>query len=216
MHWFAFAALMVLLPVYIAAEYRSHSRRLHLCLKTACSVLFCAAAVLAAGRGGWPSGSALMLAAFGCSLIGDVLLALPQRYFLPGLCAFFAAQCLFAAGFCARLGVDLWDMPLWAVVAAVTLWLLLRKPGMHTGQMSLPACAYALALSAMAAKSVSGLYLGFGAQAVVAAAGGMLFYCSDVVLGLDKFGSTHPKYMTALNLATYYAGQGLLAVSLAL
>jgi uncharacterized membrane protein YhhN len=94
--------------------------------------------------------------------------------------------------------------------------MLLGRPGMHTGNLALPAALYALALSAMAAKAVSGLYLQFGVQAIVAAAGALLFYASDVVLGLDKFGSRHPKYMVALNLVTYFMGQGLLALSLGL
>jgi uncharacterized membrane protein YhhN len=73
---------------------------------------------------------------------------------------------------------------------------------------------YALALSAMAAKAVSGVYLSGSGWAWAAAAGGLLFYASDVILAFQLFHREKHPCLVACNLTTYYLGQALLALSM--
>lgn len=211
-----FALLLVLLPVYIVHEYKSRSPWTKLAWKSACSLLFVLAASAAAGASessraypGW------FMAAFILSAAGDVLLSWPvEKSFLMGLGSFLLAQCAFAAAFSLRWGLSPWDAAAYAALAGPALLTLRRAPGMEYGPMKTPVCAYALALSAMAAKAVSGTYLHGGAGAWLAAAGGLMFYASDVVLAFLLFNRKKPKCLTAVNLVLYYVGQGLLAASL--
>jgi uncharacterized membrane protein YhhN len=210
-------ALPVVLAVYIFVEYKTKSPWWKLALKTLCSLLFVAAAVCALT--GTPSGfagvAAWFIAAFLLSAAGDVLLALPMKQsFLLGLGAFFFAQCTFAVAFSLRWGVSGIDAGVFALLAGGALLTLWNAKGMAYGQMDRPITLYALALSAMAAKAVSGMYLAGGTGACLAAAGGLLFYASDVVLAFIMFNRRKPKCLRAVNLVLYYAGQGLLALSL--
>jgi uncharacterized membrane protein YhhN len=213
----AFAVLLVLLPAYIIVEYRTKSPWKMLIWKSACSLLFlitAAAAMLGAPQG-WQPAFGWFMAAFLLSAAGDVLLAWPiGQSFQLGLGAFLLAQCSFAAAFSLRWGLSPWDAAVYAALAGAAVLTLRRAPGMEYGQSKISIIVYALALSAMAAKAVSGTYLHGGAAAWLAAAGGLLFYGSDVVLAFIMFNRRKPKCLRAVNLALYYVGQGLLAVSL--
>jgi uncharacterized membrane protein YhhN len=102
------------------------------------------------------------------------------------------------------------------VLAGGAVITLKKAPGMQYGKMGLPVIFYALALSAMAAKAMSGLYLAGAGVAWPAAVGGLLFFASDVVLAFIEFNSQTAKCLRAVNLVLYYVGQGLLAVSVAM
>lgn len=209
--------LLVMLPVYIVVEYRSRSDWWKLALKAACSALFVAAAVLSAldAPNGWWSWHSIFLAAFLLSMAGDVLLALPgNRFFAAGLGAFFVAHCCFVEAFIVRLGLSPWDSLAFAVLAGAALTTLLKAPRMEYGTMKFPTAIYAVALSAMAAKAVSGVYIAGRLFGWVAMAGGLLFYASDVILTFIVFGKRKTPCLRALNLIAYYVGQGLLALSL--
>ena len=209
--------LALLLPVFLWAEYKSPSKWKKLGLKTVCSLLFMTAAVLSAllAPNGWHKWSGVFLAAFGLSVAGDVLLSFPMKHsFQAGLGAFFLAQCSFVAAFLSRYYLSPWDALLFAVLAGAVLFTLLKAPGMEYGKMRFPVILYALAVSAMASKAVSGVWLIGGPAAWVAAAGGALFFASDVILAFVIFSRKKPASLRALNLISYYAGQALLAVSL--
>lgn len=210
-------ALPVVLAVYILAEYRSKSPLGKLALKSLCSLLFVAAAVSAmyCAPGGQRGVAAWFLAAFLLSAAGDVLLSCPMKQsFMLGLGTFFLAQCAYTAAFCLCWGVSGIDAGVFALLAGIALLTLWNAKGMAYGRMDRPVTVYALALSAMAAKAVSGTYLAGGTGAWIAAAGGLLFFASDVILAFILFNKRKPKCLTALNLTLYYIGQGLLALSL--
>lgn len=209
--------LAVLLPVFLIVEYKSTSVWWKLTLKTACSLCFVAAAVLSAATSpnGWRGWHGIFLLAFLLSMAGDVLLAVPIKRSLPaGLGAFFAAQCCFAEAFAVRWGLSLWDSLAFAVLAGASLATLLKAPRMDFGPMKFPALLYAVALSAMTAKALSGVYIAGWGLGWVAAAGGLLFFASDVILSFIVFGKRKAPALRALNLTTYFIGQGLLAFSL--
>lgn len=215
--WLSLVLLLLVLPIYLIVEYKSKVPWDKLVLKTICSLLFLAAAVAAmlGAPGGWQGWYGLFAAAFLLSLLGDVLLAVPvKQSFLSGLGAFFMAQCCFAAAFIGRWGLSPLDIATYAVLAGTAILTLMKMPGMEYGKLMLPVCVYALALSAMAAKAVSGAYINGGMGAWAAAAGGLLFYASDVILSFICFHKKKVPCLRALNLITYYVGQGLLALSL--
>lgn len=210
-------ALPAAVAVYIIVEYKSRSVWLKLALKTVCSLLFVAIAFSALfhEQAGPQACYGWFLSAFLLSMAGDILLSAPAKSsFALGLGAFFLAQCAFAAAFSLRWGLSCYDIGAFALLAVGALLTLWNARGMSYGKMERPITLYALALSAMAAKAVSGAYLWGGTGAWLAAAGGLLFYASDVILAFVLFNSKKPKCLRALNLALYYAGQGLLAASL--
>lgn len=216
--WLLFAVLLLLLPVYLVIEYTTKSPWRRLAIKSACSLLFllvAAAAMLGAPQGrqvyfGWFTAAFLLCAA------GDVLLDWPmEKSFLLGLGSFLLAQCTFAVAFSLRWGLSPWDAAIYALLAGAAVTTLRRAPGMEYGQAGAPVSIYALALSAMAAKAVSGVYLNGGTGAWLAAAGGLMFFASDVVLAFTLFNKKKPASLRGVNLLLYYVGQGLLAVSLA-
>jgi uncharacterized membrane protein YhhN len=219
MPWVLFILLLIVLPIYITTEYKSKSPWVKLALKTACSLLFLLTAIAAmtGAAGGWQACFGWFVAAFLLSAAGDVLLSWPMKQsFTLGLGAFFLAQCMFAVALCLRRGVSYWDAMAYVLLAGGALVTLLKAPGMQFGPMRTPVICYALALSAMAAKAVSGAYIVGSTGAWVAAAGGLLFYASDVILSFQMFNRKKPRSMVAWNLVTYYLGQGLLAISLLL
>jgi uncharacterized membrane protein YhhN len=210
------AALPAALAVFIILEYTARSPWPKLAAKTLCSLLFLAAALVSVGAPlGVPVAYEWFAAAFVLSLLGDVLLAFPmKRSFSLGLGAFLLAQCLFTAALSLRWGASFIDLGVLALFVGGTLTTLWNARGMDYGKMERPVTVYAIAVSMMAAKAVSGTYLSGGIAAWLAAAGGILFWASDVVLAFVVFNRKKPACLRAVNLVLYYMGQGLLAGSL--
>jgi uncharacterized membrane protein YhhN len=95
-----------------------------------------------------------------------------------------------------------------ALALAIFLYL---KPGL--GEMKVPVVFYILIISFMVNRAVS---VSFGdfftpVQAIVIAAGAVLFYISDVILAAARF-RTQWRY-NRISLAFYYSGQACLALS---
>lgn len=209
-------ALPIALLVFIMLEYKAKTPWPKIAAKAFCSLLFLAAAIVAANApGGTPAAFGWFVAAFVFSLMGDVLLSWPMKLSFPlGLGAFLLAQCLFTVALSVRWGLSFIDLGVLALLTGGTLTTLWNARGMDYGKMEIPVNVYAIAVSAMAAKAVSGAYLDGGAGAWLAAAGGLMFYASDVVLAFIMFNRKKPACLRALNLTLYYLGQGLLAGSL--
>ena len=167
--------------------------------------------------------SILVLIGLVLSLAGDVLLV-PQdnpRSFLFGLGAFFCAHLMYIAAFVHLLsslgtGTD------WAIegVAAAVLVLVggvvysILRPGL--GKLRLPVIAYMIVISVMVhrAVAVAWVHPGPTAQPTLIVVGALLFYLSDVILGISKFRlKGRMRHYRVLNLSTYYTGQLLIALS---
>jgi uncharacterized membrane protein YhhN len=97
---------------------------------------------------------------------------------------------------------------LFAMGAAVYLYLL---PGL--GDMKASVLLYVIIISLMVNRAVSAFFGSYftRAQAWLLACGAVLFYISDVILALAKF--RHTWRYGRINLAFYYAGQLLIAMS---
>jgi len=158
-----------------------------------------------------PPERAWFLAALAGGLLGDVFLLLPERWFLPGLVAFLAGHLAYVAGF--RYLPFFWPAALAGAGVAVGagLWLLprLRRALLAGGQrpLVLPVYVYAVAISAM-------LVSAFGSGKALAAAGGLLFFASDVLLAWYRF--VRPlRWGQPVNIVLYQVGQLGLVASLA-
>ena len=186
-----------------------HNRRLEFATKPTVMVLLIAAALLL--RPASPDERALFVAALVLGLAGDVFLMLPDRYLIPGIVAFLLGHLVYAAGF-RFAGFNVAGLIAGLVVAAVTAALLLRRilrALEESGRTSLrnPVLAYAVVISLMTVSATASGNL-------VAAAGGLLFFFSDVIFAWYRF--VKPvRWGQPVNIVMYQAGQALLVLSLA-
>jgi uncharacterized membrane protein YhhN len=144
------------------------------------------------------------------SLVGDVLLMLPQDLFLAGLLAFLVAHLCYLRAFTsdARFTAVLaTGVPLIVVAVFVVraMW-----PGL--GALRVPVIAYVGVIVAMAWQALERWRQGSHPGAALAGAGALLFMASDAALGVNRFRGAFPGGAVFV-LATYYAAQFLIAAS---
>ena len=147
------------------------------------------------------------------SLAGDVFLMLPGDRFIAGLVAFLLAHIAYIVAFTtgAPLGSAPWLLLPVAVVAAVILRVL--WPGL--GRLKVPVTIYVIVIVVMTWTALARASALTSPATLLAAVGAMLFLASDAILALNRFGKPF-RAGRALNLATYFAGQWLIALSVAL
>jgi uncharacterized membrane protein YhhN len=148
---------------------------------------------------------------------GDVCLALPQeRMFLLGLVSFLLGHVLYVACFfyVADLNPWTWGGSAIGLVISGRVFFWLRP---HLGAMRVPVMAYIIVITAM----VIGAFTVLGDTALNSAGrfmvlfGALSFYISDIFVARDRFFKTG--FANRLvGLPLYYAGQFLLAFSVAL
>jgi uncharacterized membrane protein YhhN len=144
------------------------------------------------------------------SLLGDVFLMLPARYFKPGLLAFLAAQVLYILAFSRDLKALSFSPLLMILVYALLVFLFLCR---SLGKYRWPVLFYVLAISGMAWLAVS-RHLGLlERSSLLAMIGALLFLFSDSVNALNRF--KKPFWLAQiLILGTYFSAQLLFALSI--
>lgn len=207
--WGAFGLAAVASAGDLASILR-HDKRLEYATKPAVMVLLIAVAVLLhpASQGE----RAMFVVALVLGLAGDVLLMLPDRYLLPGIGAFLAGHLAYVVGF--RFG-DFTVVGLigGVLIVAATASLVLRPvlsalEASGRANLKTPVLAYAIVISLMTVSATA-------SGNVVAAAGGLLFFFSDVIFAWYRF--VKPvRWGQPVNIVMYQAGQALLVLSLAL
>jgi len=152
----------------------------------------------------------LVAAGLACSLAGDVLLMLRRERFVAGLVAFLIAHLLYIRAFTLDGVQATWwiVLPL-AAYAAVLLRILLPHVG---AKLKVPVTVYALVLLAMAWAAAERCAAGLPGG-TFAAAGGLLFVASDSALAINRFARPF-RGADVVILATYYAAQTLIALSI--
>jgi uncharacterized membrane protein YhhN len=206
--WGAFALAAVASTGDVVSILR-HDKRLEYATKPAVMVLLISAAVLLhpASQGE----RALFVVALVLGLTGDVFLMLPDEYLIPGIAAFLAGHLAYAAGF-RFAGFALVGLVAGLVVVAATAGLFLRRilGAVESGgraHLRNPVIAYAIVISLMTLSATASGNL-------VAAAGGLLFFFSDVIFAWYRF--VKPvRWGQPVNIVMYQAGQALLVLSLA-
>lgn len=147
-------------------------------------------------------------------LIGDVCLALPQqKTFLFGLVSFLVGHIFYILGFFSVSQTNPWtwvgSLIVFLISGVVYSWL---RP--HLGSMKIPVMFYIIVISIMLSGACSILGHSNLPQSgrIMAFAGALSFYFSDVFVARDRF--LKKEFLNRLiGLPMYYTGQFLLAFS---
>lgn len=184
-------------------------RRLEYVLKPATLVALIGVAVLMDADSGVVQTWFVIALSF--SLAGDVLLMLPRDAFRAGLVAFLIAHVAYTVGINVDGGGAVALAVATAIVAAAAVPLGARIiAGLRSrGEVALvgPVSAYMVVISAMVASALA-------AGEAWAAAGAVLFYASDALIGWTRFVGPVPSGRLAI-MVTYHLGQTGLVLSLA-
>jgi len=164
----------------------------------------------------------LVIAGLICGAAGDVLLNLPplmanakDKVFMAGMAAFLTGHLLYVAALLTRgANALLIAVPLCAVLSAAILLPVLRRIDVP-GKIRTFGIVYVIAVLFMTS-CAAGLFILTPANTgyLLFTFGAVLFTLSDVILIFHMFGRKKHKTHRALNLATYYLGQVLIAASL--
>lgn len=152
----------------------------------------------------------LFVGALGLSLVGDVALLAPPRWFVAGLAAFLVAHLLYVAGLLLEPGTP--DTPVFGLLVVLSAGLvvggrIVAGAAVRRGRvLAVAVVAYLLAISAtVVAAGASG--------DPVARIGALALYASDAILGWNRFVSRLPQGRL-LTRVPYHAGQALMVLSL--
>jgi len=145
------------------------------------------------------------------SLLGDIALLRPTRYFLLGLIAFLFAHLAYLIAFTgdtkfpARVSVWL----IYLAIAAILYDVL--RPGLPSA-LQWPVALYAILLALMAGQAMGRCLVRRSLPRWLAGLGALLFMLSDALLSIDRFRRPLP-CASLLVLLTYFLGQWLIALS---
>jgi uncharacterized membrane protein YhhN len=169
---------------------------------------------LAAQGSGWPPApyAAAILLGLALSLAGDVWLMLPSDRFAAGLASFLVAHLCYIAAFAGPAGPrgGALGLAFFLGVAGVVTALLL--PGVRGAGLRAAVVVYVAAIAAMGWQATARAHEVGDSGAQLAAVGAVLFLCSDSALAWNRFRRPFADAQ-ALVLATYFAGQWLIALS---
>lgn len=145
------------------------------------------------------------------STAGDVFLMLPRDRFVAGLASFLLAHLCYLRAFSIEVpfgaGLLLW-LPFFAAGGMVVA---LVWPGLKPALRG-PVVVYVIVIAAMAGQATGRWYVSGSMVALAAAVGAGLFVVSDAVLAIDRFRWPF-RAARAVTLATYWAAQLLIAIS---
>jgi uncharacterized membrane protein YhhN len=205
----ALAAGALFSAVLAAWSEASSRRRIHLVTKPLATGLIIAVAAVAAAP--VPAiYKTLVLAGLAFSLLGDVALMFPEKWFTAGLVAFLAAQVCYILAFKPLPGHRVSPTTFLPLVLYGLLMFFLLAPKL--GPMKVPVFVYIAAIVTMAGFAAARfVHLG-GTRPLLAFAGAVLFLISDSVLAYDRFGR-RIRGARVIVLGTYFPAQLLIALS---
>jgi uncharacterized membrane protein YhhN len=155
----------------------------------------------------------LIVAGLLFSLAGDIFLMLPKDRFIPGLLSFLLAHLFYIAAFTLDGARNV------SVLAGLLLLayggLMLRLLFPYLGKMKLPVIVYMLVILLMVWQASNRCLSTVTSTGLLAFEGACLFAASDSLLAWNRFRSTF-KSAQFFILATYFAAQWLIALSVAL
>jgi uncharacterized membrane protein YhhN len=184
-------------------------RRLYRPLKPLTTVLIIAVAVTATVPVP-ASYKTLIVAGLAFSLLGDIALVFPERWFTAGLVAFLVAQVLYIMAFKPGPGHQVstgFFLP-FLLYGLLTFFIL--APGL--GPLKLPVLVYIGAITIMAGFAAGRFVDQGGIRTLLAFVGAVLFLVSDSVLAYDRFGKKFGGAQIII-LGTYFPAQLLIALS---
>lgn len=213
-------ALFLIYSVFVAALLavliKKQYRHFYVPVKAAASIAFLLAAVYAGIQGSHAMLFSLLPAFFMC-FFGDLFLGFhymiqKKKLFLAGILTFLMGHILFLAVFLQIQPLSVWDFlfPVCAIgiTAAVT-----AKRHMVLGALRPYVYVYSFFVAMLFAKSVHIFLAMPQTGSMMRAAGAGLFLMSDFLILYLYFYERHPWSTHGWNLALYYYGMFLLAVS---
>lgn len=152
-----------------------------------------------------------MIVALIFAMLGDILLNIN---FYIGTIVFAIGHIFYFASYCMLQKLNTRDMICGISILAIALSVIFFTPFLDFGGplMQGICCIYALIISFMLGKAISNVLKKNNLINIIIAIGSILFFISDIMLVLDKFGNI--SIAGYLCLGTYYPAQFLLAVSL--
>jgi uncharacterized membrane protein YhhN len=184
-------------------------RRLHFVTKPLTTGLIIAVAAVAAAP--VPAVyKTLVLAGLVFSLLGDVALMFPDKWFTAGLVFFLAAQVFYILAFKPLPGRPVAPATFLPFVLFGLLMFFLLAP--RLGPMKLPVFVYIAAITMMAGFAAARFIDRGGTKPLLAFVGAVLFLISDSVLAYDRFARKVPGARVII-LGTYFPAQLLIALS---
>jgi len=152
-----------------------------------------------------------MIIALTCAMIADIVLVLN---FYLGVVIFAIGHIFYFVSYCKLEKINRKDLICGAGIFAFALSVIQFTPFLDFGSsfMKNICCAYAFIISLMVGKALSNLLKEKNPTNKIIVIGSILFFISDFMLMLDKFGSVPGT--SYLCLGTYYPGQFILGLSL--
>lgn len=148
------------------------------------------------------------------ALLGDIFLMVPADWFLAGLASFAVTHICYLAAFRSDIGWAPRWLPFAALGGIAAALLAVLWPGLEPA-LRAPVVIYAGLLAAMTAQATGRASILGRRGTWVAAAGALLFMCSDSILALDRFRFPF-EASRAVVLSTYFTAQWLIALSVEL
>jgi uncharacterized membrane protein YhhN len=206
-----FLALTIILAPLDWLVTEKHWQSVRLVSKPAVLLALIAWFSLAAG---WDGANLWFGLALVFSLLGDINLMFPERFFLPGLVSFLLAHIFYILGFnTGPLAGSPLGLVLLAVVAAAGVLVYRRlRVGLHGSpegrRMMAPVILYSVTISLMLASAWLCLFRpGWPTGAALCAGiGAALFFSSDSVLAYNRFVAP-TRYHDLVVMSTYHLGQ---------
>jgi uncharacterized membrane protein YhhN len=152
----------------------------------------------------------MILFGLGFSLIGDILLMLPQDLFLFGLIAFLVAQIFYTIAFSSVKGfytsvIGAIPFLIFGLIMGFFLW-------PNLGEMRIPTIVYLVVILVMGWQAFGQWRQTGERRALLAFVGALLFILSDSLLAINRF-ATPLELARLLVLGTYYPAQWLISLS---
>ena len=153
----------------------------------------------------------LILAGLLCSLLGDIALMFPEKWFKAGLVSFLAAHVFYILAFKPGPGRPISAGMLVPFIIFGLLMFRILAPSL--GPLKFPVLIYMAAITAMAGLAAGRFVYSGGTRPLLAFAGAVLFLISDSVLAYDRF-AKKLRPAQAIILGTYFPAQLLIALSI--
>ena len=152
-----------------------------------------------------------MIVALMCAMLGDILLNIN---FHIGTIIFAVGHIFYFVSYCMLEKMNRRDLLCGISISVIALAVILFVPFLDFGNTLMQGicCAYGIIISFMVGKAISNLLKENNLINIIIVIGSILFFISDLMLVLNKFGEI--SVASYLCLGTYYPAQFLLAGSL--
>ena len=206
--WIAPPLILVFISTAGCIWFAYHGPRwMFYVLKPLTMVLICLTAIM--GGNSLPVYKMLIIGGLVCSLAGDIFFMLPSDRFLAGLSAFLLAHLCYITAFASGI-ISLSWWPLIPLIIWGIWFYLFISPAL--GKLKTPVIIYIVIISIMTWLAWERWIQTGQTGTLLVLIGAVLFAISDTILAANRFKGTF-KPAQALNLATYFAAQFLIASS---